>query len=104
MAKSPETMGDKLRDMASRVDAMNKEMAKLEEMSACYSMMVVSLQRVTTQLSAVYKRVPDAGGTAAVEEIRQAAAILLHAAPPLKVWADDMLKTWQKPPRKKGGK
>jgi hypothetical protein len=104
MVKLPETMGDKLRAMASRVDAMDKEMAKLEEMSACYSMMVVSLQRVTTQLSDACKRKPGAGDTAAADEIRQAAAILLHAAPPLKVWADDMLKTWQKSPRKKGGK
>lgn len=103
MVKRSETMGDKLRAMAAAVDAMDAEMTKLEQLSAYYSMMVVSLQKVTTALASAYEGT-DAGETYAAAEIRQAAAILLHAAPPLKVWADDMLKTWQKPKSKRGAK
>ena len=99
-----ETMGDSLRAMAARVDAMQKEMAKLEQMSAYYSMMVVSLQKVTDALSGSFD---VADGEAHVgPEIREAASILLHAAPPLRVWAEEMLETWKKPaagPRKRRG-
>jgi hypothetical protein len=90
--------------MAARVDAMEKEMAKLEQLSAYYSMMVVSLQKVTTVLSDAYEAT-DAGETYAGAEIREAASILLHAAPPLREWAETMLQDWKKPaaPRKRRG-
>ena len=100
-----ETMGDSLRAMAARVDAMDKEMAKLEQLSAYYSMMVVSLQKVTTALSDAYDTT-DAGEAYAGPEIREAAAILREAAPPLKEWAEGMLTQWKSAamgPRKRRG-
>ena len=103
MVKRSETMGDKLRAMAAAVDAMDAEMTKLEQLSAYYSMMVVSLQKVTTALASAYEGT-DAGETYAGAEIREAAVILQHAAPPLKAWADNMLEAWQKPKSKRGAK
>jgi len=99
-----ETMGSTLRAMAARVDAMEKEMAKLEQLSAYYSMMVVSLQKVTTALSDAYDA--DAGEAYVGPDIREAAAILREAAPPLKEWADGMLTQWKSAamaPRKRRG-
>jgi hypothetical protein len=90
--------------MAARVDAMEKEMAKLEQLSAYYSMMVVSLQKVTTALSAAYDT--DSGEAYVGPEIREAAAILREAAPPLRVWAEEMLSVWKSAamaPRKRRG-
>jgi hypothetical protein len=101
-----ETMGSSLRAMAARCDAMEKEMAKLEQLSAYYSMMVVSLQKVTTALSDAYEST-DAGEAYAGDDIREAAAILREAAPPLKEWAEAMLTQWKSAamsPRKRRGR
>ena len=88
-----ETMADNLRFMAGRVDEMEKRLAEMERLSTFYSMMVVSLQKVTNRLSDAYEDT-DAGETYAGPEIREAAAILRQAAPPLREWADAMLTQW----------
>lgn len=108
MSKGPATMGDKLRAMAVMVDELSKQLAERQQEGVHYGMLVDSLRTVTTALSDAY--VGDSADMATAEsfsvgdEIRQAAVILKHAAPAYKQWADDMLKQWEKPKPKKGGK
>lgn len=95
-----------MHDLADRAAFLEARNMELERNTADYALLVSALQSMTRWLSSTYAG-DEADMNSAHEhgvgkEIRNAATILMHAAPPLRPWAEAMLNQWKSPIKKKG--